>query len=105
MKTLLISLALLFAAATPTPAPTTAPVLTVHIRDFAFAPSAATVHAGDTVEFVNDDPATHDVTSDAVKSGPIAPGKHWTHTFADAGTYAYICSYHPSMKGTITVTK
>lgn len=104
MNSLLMALAFLLATPAPSPAPTSGPVLTVHIRDFSFNPAAASVHAGDTVLFVNDDPATHDVTGNDVKSGPIAPGKSWTYTFAKAGTYAYICSYHPSMKGTITVT-
>lgn len=108
MHTLSIALALLLAAATPSPspsaAPTSAPALTVHVRDFSFNPATATIHAGDSVLFVNDDPATHDVTGDAIESGPIGPGKSWTYTFTKAGTYAYVCSYHPSMKGTITVT-
>lgn len=37
-------------------------------------------------------------------SGNIAPGRSYTFTFAGAGTYAYHCSIHTGMVGTITIT-
>ena len=99
--------AALLAAAAPSPSPapslSPAPKFVVHMHDFAFVPVSVTIHAGDAVTFINDDPVTHDVTADSFQSGPLEAGKHWTHAFAAAGTYAYICSYHASMKGTIVV--
>jgi plastocyanin len=77
---------------------------TVHMSNFAFKPSALTVHAGDTVVFTNDDDVTHNVTADGFKSGDVAGGKSWSYTFTKPGTYAYVCTYHPGMSGTITVT-
>lgn len=77
---------------------------TVHMSDFSFKPATLTVQAGNTVVFQNDDDATHNVTADAFKSGDIGGGKSWKYTFTAAGTYAYVCTYHPNMKGTITVT-
>jgi plastocyanin len=80
------------------------PHQTVHIKDFAFKPQALTVHAGDTVVFQNDDDVIHNVSADAFKSGDIAGGKSWSYTFSKSGTYAYVCTYHPGMQGTITVS-
>lgn len=79
------------------------PAAMVHMKDFAFKPAALTVHLGDTVTFQNDDGATHNVTGDGLSSGDIEGGKSWTHTFTKAGTYAYLCTYHDGMRGTITV--
>jgi len=79
------------------------PAATVHMKDFAFKPDSLTIHAGDTVVFENDDAATHNVTADAFSSGDIGSGKSWQYTFSNAGTYAYACTYHPGMNGTITV--
>lgn len=94
----LIALALLTAAA-PKPA------LTVHLSDFSFKPPAATVNAGDTVLFVNDDSFPHTVTAanGSFDSGNLDEHKPWSYTFKKPGTYAIVCTYHPNMKETITV--
>ena len=76
----------------------------VKMSDFAFKPDTLTVQAGQTVVFENDDDVTHNVTADAFKSGDVDGGKSWKYTFSKAGTYDYVCTYHPGMKGTITVT-
>ncbi|GAC1464063.1 MAG: hypothetical protein PVSMB7_06580 [Chloroflexota bacterium] len=36
-------------------------------------------------------------------SGAIFPGKAYTLAFPSAGVYAYICLFHPGMKGSVTV--
>lgn len=105
MKKLLSALAigvimLLLGIQTASSAPQTP---TVHMSDFSFKPDKLTVQAGDTVTFVNDDSATHNVTSDSFKSGDLAEGKSWSYTFSKAGTYTYVCTYHPGMQGTIVV--
>jgi plastocyanin len=58
------------------------------------------------VTWSNEDSVGHTVTANggAFGSGTIAPGTSFTRTFATAGTFAYHCSIHPSMTGTITVT-
>jgi plastocyanin len=91
----------LLGAQTAQPSPKPA---VVHMKDFAFQPSSLTVQAGDTVTFENDDDVTHNVTADAFKSGDVDGGKSWKYTFSKAGTYNYVCTYHPGMNGTITVT-
>lgn len=76
---------------------------TVHMSDFSFKPNSLTVQTGDTVVFQNDDDAVHNVTADTFQSGDIGSGKSWKYTFTKPGTYAYVCTYHPGMNGTITV--
>jgi hypothetical protein len=33
----------------------------------------------------------------------LAQGQSWSHTFTVAGSYSYICSVHPDMRGSVTV--
>ena len=97
------------AASTTTSSP--AVVVTTHsidISGFSFAPSALTVEVGDTVTWTNFDSATHTVTfngSPSLSSGGLQEGDTHSVTFDSVGTYAYGCSPHASMQGTITVTK
>jgi plastocyanin len=78
----------------------------VKIMSFAFTPSSLSVHAGTRVTFTNQDAATHTVTSDGglFGSGNLATGQSFSFTFMSRGSFAYHCSIHPSMKGTVTVT-
>ena len=75
----------------------------VAIKNFAFSPASLTVNVGDKVTFTNNDSTTHTVTGDGFSSGDIAPGASFTNTFTKAGTFAYRCSIHPTMTGSITV--
>jgi plastocyanin len=72
-------------------------VVTNHIRDDLFTPSALNVGAGTTVRWINDGRNTHNVTPDTGKdygSGNLKPGTSYVHTFADSGTFAYYCTLH-----------
>lgn len=91
------------AAAAPTPAPS--PGLVVHIKNFMFVPMTASVKAGTTVEFVNDDDDAHTVTltDRSVDSGGIDGHDTWSHTFTKTGTFNYFCAVHPYMKGVLKV--
>jgi plastocyanin len=75
----------------------------------AFSPNSITVKKGTTVTWTNNDSTTHTVQETDGKSGPksdnIAPGGTYTFTFVAAGSFAYHCSIHPSMTGTVTVTE
>ena len=81
---------------------TTTPVT---IENFAFVPPAVTIAVGDAVEWTNKDPVAHTATAtdQAFDSGNLNPDQTFTHTFETAGTYDYVCTYHPYMKGTVTV--
>jgi plastocyanin len=87
-----------------TPAPTGG-VSTVTISGFAFSPADLTVKTGTTITWTNNDPASHTIVADAgaFSSDPFAKGGTYQFTFSQPGTYAYHCSIHPSMKGTIIV--
>jgi plastocyanin len=77
----------------------------VAIEDFKYAPTPLTVKAGTTVKIANRDAAQHTLTAaDAFDSGTIEPTATGSVTFKTAGTFAYICQFHPFMKGTVTVT-
>jgi plastocyanin len=76
------------------------------IADFSFTPAALTVAKGGTVTWTNGGAATHTVTADdsSFDSCNLASAATFTMKFDTAGTVAFHCKIHPSMKGTITVT-
>jgi plastocyanin len=39
-----------------------------------------------------------------INSGNLSHGQSYSVTLTKPGTYQYICTIHPNMKGTITVT-
>lgn len=77
----------------------------VTIASLAFAPSALTVAAGDSVVWTNTDPQVHTTTSNTGvwDSGGLNSNQSYTFTFSTPGTYAYHCSIHSFMTGSITV--
>ena len=95
--------------AAPTAASSAAPSVqagsAISIANFAFAPAAITVSVGGTVTWTNSDSAGHTVTADdgSFKSDTLVSGATFSQTFAKAGTFAYHCSIHSAMTGTVTV--
>src|SRR5262249_14903446 len=77
----------------------------VSIAQFAFKPASVTVASGQSVTWTNADPVQHTTTSDGPgwDSGPLSPGATFTTTFTTPGTYAYHCSIHPFIHGTVIV--
>lgn len=77
----------------------------VKIAGFAFAPSTVTVKVGDSVQWTNGDGASHTATADdgSWDTGTIAGGTAKALTFDTAGTFAYHCTIHSSMHGTLVV--
>jgi len=78
---------------------------TVTIDASGFEPEMLSVATGDTVVWVNKDLVAHTATSKpgAFDSGLIAPGKSWKYETKRAGSFAYTCTYHPTMNGTLRV--
>jgi plastocyanin len=78
---------------------------TVTIDATSYSPKTLTVRAGDTIVWVNKDLLTHTVTAKTGRfdSGDIATGKSWTYTVEAEGLFAYVCTYHPTMKGTLRI--
>jgi plastocyanin len=83
------------------------PANTISIKNFAFSPTTLTVKPGTKVTVTNQDTTTHTVTAQpqpTFDTGDIAPGKTATFTApTKPGSYAYICSIHTFMKGTLVV--
>jgi plastocyanin len=54
---------------------------------------------------VNKDLYPHTATADdgTFDSGNIAAEASWTYTASKPGEYAYICTYHPTMKAKLIV--
>jgi plastocyanin len=77
----------------------------VAIADFRFTPPIETVHVGETITWTNDGPSSHTATAKdgSFNTGTLSKGQSASHTFTRAGTYAYVCTIHPFMHGTITV--
>lgn len=81
----------------------------VGLEDSRFDPTDIDISAGDTVTFTNNDPFDHTITSATdssieFDSGEISQDATFEQTFDTAGTYAYFCQIHPTMRGTITVS-
>jgi amicyanin len=78
----------------------------VLIKNFAFSPAELKIKVGETVLWVNQDAAPHKLESDSgteINSETLSNAQTYSHTFQTAGTYAYHCSIHPSMKASVTV--
>ncbi len=87
------------------PAEAGATVHRVSINNLKFDPPALEVHAGDVVEWANSDFVAHTATADdgTFDTGKIEGGGTKRITVGKSGTFPYSCSYHPTMKGTLTV--
>lgn len=98
---------------TPTGSPTSLAsraAAAVVIRNYKFVPADMTVAPGETIRVRNDDSVTHTVTAvtssgKAFDTGSIDPGATAIFTAPrTAGSYPYICSIHPFMRGIVTVS-
>jgi plastocyanin len=72
---------------------------------FFFSPPSIRVVPGTTVTWVNQDVADHTVTANQgeFSSGILAPKTVFTFTFQQAGFFAYHCSIHQWMTGSVQV--
>src|SRR4051812_18746665 len=79
----------------------------VSIIDFAFQPGSLAIKRGRGGTWTNTGAKNHTVTSDTglFDSGVLVPGASFTQTFKQSGTFAYHCSIHPSMTGSIKVKR
>jgi plastocyanin len=93
-----------------TPSPQSSNSSSVSIANMSFSPATLTVKKGTSVTWTNNDSVVHTVTATTNKehgpnSGNISPGKTYSFTFNDEGTFNYFCEVHPSMTGKVTVTE
>lgn len=77
----------------------------VEIEDFAYDPNPVTIEEGGKVIWINRDSAPHTATAEdgSFDTGTLEEGKLRSESFKTPGTYAYICSIHPRMHGTVEV--
>jgi plastocyanin len=82
-----------------------ASTLEVRVDNFTFGPATLTVPVNSTVTWVNKDDLPHVIASNdgVFKSKALDTEDKYSYTFSKPGTYAYFCSIHPKMVGTITV--
>ena len=66
----------------------------VTIADFSFTPGTITINQGDTVTWVNNGPTPHSATANdgSFNTGILEGRPAGSHTFNQAGTFAYFCS-------------
>ena len=81
----------------------------VTIERSRFEPDPIEVRAGDEVIFENLDPFAHTITAaDASSlrfdSGELGQDETFVQVFEEAGTYAYFCEVHPTMRAEVLVT-
>jgi plastocyanin len=76
------------------------------IDKFLFQPQALSVRVGQTVEWKNAGSVPHTATSidgKAFDSAAIPAGKSWRFKAVKKGTFDYVCTLHPNMKGKLIV--
>jgi plastocyanin len=81
-------------------------VVTVKMRDNVFRPGTITVLKGTRVRWVNRGSAPHTSTSRTGmwNSGIMTSGDVFSRVFKRAGTFRYVCTLHPTMRGRVVVT-
>lgn len=81
-----------------------ADVSTIAVRDYEFEPGAVSVERGETVTWVWEGQATHNVVGDGFES-PAQSSGSFRHTFDQPGTYRFVCTRHPGMAGEVVVER
>jgi plastocyanin len=95
-------------AATDTSAATPAAgVVDIKMQNISFSPADVTAKVGQTVKWTNEDSVEHNVIAtkgEEFKSKVFGNGKTYEYKLDKPGTITYVCTLHPGMQGTITVT-
>jgi plastocyanin len=81
---------------------------TVSMVSISYQPKTVRVRPGAKVTWVNRDKVAHTVTVgdelyNSLNSGPLEPGKRYTHVFHKKAKIGYRCILHPNMEGTVFV--
>ena len=114
LSSLLLAVIIMVGAISPAQAATVEVKMGADNGMLAFDPPKVSIKAGDTVKWVNNKLAPHNVVFDSSvkdaekynhKALAFAPGESFEVTFDEAGTYPYYCEPHrgAGMAGTIVV--
>jgi plastocyanin len=79
-------------------------VVTISMKNIQFNPTSQTVKVGQTVKWINEDTVAHNVEGGPLHSSTFGEGGSYTFTPKKAETISYVCTIHPNMKATLTVT-
>ena len=80
----------------------------ISMKNIQFAPKAATAKVGQTVVWTNQDSVAHNVTATSgasFRSANFGKGGTYKQTLTAPGKIAYVCTLHPGMDATLTVTR
>jgi plastocyanin len=85
-------------------APAAEAVHRVVMKSVDYDPKEVRAHVGDVVEWENQDIVAHTSTAaDRSWNINILPGRRGRTVLQAAGTFGYVCRYHPNMTGEIIV--
>lgn len=76
---------------------------TVLIEDYKYNPAEITIKTGETITWINKDSVRHTATGDNFDTGLFGKDESAQVTFDEAGTFDYICTPHPYMKGKVII--
>jgi plastocyanin len=77
----------------------------VVIEGVKFIPETIELNLGDTVTWKNKDAFPHTATAEdkSFDSGSFGANRSWTFKARKKGIFPYVCTLHPTMKGTLVV--
>ena len=78
---------------------------TVVVDKMKFGALPAQVHAGDIIIWNNRDMFRHSATAKGAFDVDLPPGKAVKMRATRTGSFAFLCKYHPGMKGVLKVAK
>jgi len=93
---------------TDAPAAPAGGTVAIKMQNIAFDPKDVTVKVGQQVTWTNEDTVDHNVVANEgadFKSDDFGKGGTYSFTAATAGEIAYVCTLHPGMDATLTVTE
>jgi len=82
--------------------------VSVTMRDILFVPDKITARVGQTVRWTNEDDLAHTVKAEKgadFESKALSKGDTYDVKVTKPGTIPYVCTIHPSQRGTITVVQ
>jgi plastocyanin len=75
------------------------------MKDILFVPDKVTVRVGQAVRWLNEDDVAHTVKAPSFESEKLRKGDVFEAEFSKPAKIDYVCTIHPSQKGTITVVQ
>ena len=76
----------------------------VVVDDNVFKPKSASVGVGDTVTWRFEGQSAHNVSFDDDEASDLMKDGEYERTFDEAGDFDYVCTVHPGMTGSVTVS-